>query len=95
MLSADKNLLKGVFNGPGATGLRAWMRSVEMQVEEGNGQDTNGELSGQTCMETRESTEKEADHSTPLRWGEIQREAIGRWGVIPSRPARRKHQTIY
>lgn len=26
--------------------------------------------------------------------GEIQREAIGRWGVIPSRPARRKHQTL-
>lgn len=69
MLAADKNLLRGVFNGPGATGLRAWMRSVEMQVEEGNGHDADGELSGQTCMETRESTEKEADHSTSLRWG--------------------------
>lgn len=54
MLAADKNLLRGVFNGSGATGLRAWMRSVEMQLEEGTGHDIDGELPGQTCMETRE-----------------------------------------
>ena len=59
MLAADKNLLRCVFNGPGATGLRAWMRSVEMQVEEGNGHDAGRELSGQTCVETRESAEEE------------------------------------
>lgn len=43
---ADKNLLRGVSNGPEATGLRAWMQSVKMQVEEGNGRDTDGEYSG-------------------------------------------------